>query len=575
MQSVELASSNRLATADALRELARLLEATGQPMFRVRAYERAARVVEQLPEDDLFARIEEGRLQELPFIGPSLASKIEQLWRTGSLAELDQLRQQVPSGFREMSRIEGLGPKRILQLHRELGIDTLDDLQRAIEQHEVQKLKGFSAQGEEKLGQALARVRDRQHHYLWLDATREASRLLPRVEAAGASEAQVAGEARRAQEELDVLTVVATADPPEPAAQALQQSLFGAVLQSPTRLLARGVDGLPVEVRFTSREGRAAAMVWETGPRQHVELLVARAASRGMSLTPEALLGADGTPIALASEPELYETLGLPYVPPELREDPYALREADGFEDLLQVEDLVGATHCHTTFSDGRHTVEEMARAADAMGFAYLTITDHSPSASYAGGVQTDALRRQWDEIDRVQELVDVVLLKGTESDILADGALDYPDPVLEQLDVVIASIHMRHRLDRRGMTERLVRAMAHPVFKIWGHGLGRLVGRREPIDCDVEQVLDTIAQSRAAIEINSDPHRLDLPPEWVRRARVRGIPFVVSSDAHSVGGLTVLPFGVGIARRAGVRKHEVLNTLPVERFRALVRPAP
>jgi DNA polymerase (family 10) len=575
MQSVQLASSNRLAVADALREFARLLDATGQPMFRVRAHERAARVVEQLPEDDLLARIEEGRLQDLPFIGPSLAYKIEQLWRSGTLPELEELRRKVPTGFRELSRIEGLGPKRILQLFQELGIDTLDDLQRAIDQHEVQKLKGFSAQGEEKLGVALARVREQKHRHLWVEATREASRLFPRIRSAGASEAQVAGEARRAQEELDVLTVVATADPPEPAAVALREVLFGAVMQSPTRLLARGADGLPLEVRFTSSEHQAAALIWETGPRQHVELLVARAASRGMSLTPDGLLGVDGTPIVLRSEPELYEVLGLPYVPPELREDPYALREADGFEDLLKVEDLVGAVHCHTTFSDGRHTVEEMARAADAMGFAYLTITDHSPSASYAGGLQMEALERQWAEIDRVQELVDVVLLKGTESDILADGALDYPDWVLEQLDVVIASIHMRHKLDRRAMTKRLVNAMAHPVFKIWGHALGRLVGRREPIDCDVEQVLDTIAQSRAAIEINSDPHRLDLPPEWVRRARVRGIPLVVSSDAHSVGGLSVLPFGVGIARRAGVRKDEVLNTLPAEEFRRRVRPAP
>ena len=216
-----------------------------------------------------------------------------------------------------------------------------------------------------------------------------------------------------------------------------------------------------------------------------------------------------------------------------------------------------------------------MARAADAMGLSYMTITDHSAAAQYANGLSPERLRRQWDEIARVQERVSVRLLRGTECDILEDGTLDCPPSVLEQLDVVIASIHRRHRLDRAGMTKRIVTAMRQPWFKIWGHGLGRYVLRRPPIECDLDAVLDAIAGSRAAIEVNGDPHRLDLEPRWLREARQRGIRFVASCDAHSTRSLHNLRFAVDMARRAGLTRTDVLNTLPVDAFRAEVRPAP
>jgi DNA polymerase (family 10) len=237
-------------------------------------------------------------------------------------------------------------------------------------------------------------------------------------------------------------------------------------------------------------------------------------------------------------------------------------------------DDLQGAVHCHTDASDGRHTLEQMARAAEAMGFRYLTITDHSPAAHYANGLSPERLRRQWDEIERVQERVSVKLLRGVECDILEDGTLDCEPSLLERLDIVVASIHQRHRMDRERMTRRIVSAMRQPWFKVWGHGLGRYVLRRPPVECDVEAVLDAIAGSRAAIEINGDPHRLDLEPRWLREARVRGIRFVASCDAHSTRGLRNLRFAVDMARRAGLARTDVLNTLPAEAFAAEVRPA-
>jgi DNA polymerase (family 10) len=268
--------------------------------------------------------------------------------------------------------------------------------------------------------------------------------------------------------------------------------------------------------------------------------------------------------------------LDLPYIPPELREDAGELEAAergDRFEDLVRIEDVRGLVHCHTTFSDGRNSVEEMARAADAMGIEYLTITDHSPSAYYAQGVTLDRLKQQWDEIARVQELVKVRLLRGTESDILADGGLDYPDEVLAMFDVVIASIHSRFQMDPDAMTKRIVQAMKQPLFKIWGHPLGRLVTKREPIQCRVEEILDAAAESKAAIEVNGDPHRLDLEARWIREARKRNLKFVISTDAHSVRNLQYLKFGVAMARRGGLRRGEVLNTLGASEFGKAVHP--
>jgi len=235
--------------------------------------------------------------------------------------------------------------------------------------------------------------------------------------------------------------------------------------------------------------------------------------------------------------------------------------------------DVKGMVHCHTTYSDGIHTLEAMVRGAEEMGMKYITITDHSPTASYAGGLNVDKLKRQWEEIDEVQEKVSIKILRGTESDIVADGRLDYPDAVLEKFDVIVASIHARYKMDSEKMTERITKAMRYPVFKIWGHGLGRLLQRRPPFECDVERILDVIAESQAAIEINGDPYRLDLEPRWVREARKRKIRFVISTDAHSVKAMNNVKYGVAMARRGWVRRKEVLNTLNASAFTKAVKP--
>jgi DNA polymerase (family 10) len=280
--------------------------------------------------------------------------------------------------------------------------------------------------------------------------------------------------------------------------------------------------------------------------------------------------------VSVKSESAIYKHLGMQYVPPELREDQgevEAALERTLPEDLIELEDIRGMVHCHTKYSDGKHSVAEMVQAAESMGMKYITITDHSPTAFYANGVKIDRLQRQWEEIDRVQEQTRVRILKGTESDITREGSLDYPDWILEQFDVIVASIHSRYKMNEDQMTARIVKAMREPVFKIWGHALGRLIEKRPPFDCRVEEILDVIAESRAAIEVNGDPYRLDMEPRWLREARKRKIKFVISVDAHSTGALNNLKFGVGIARRGWVRRVEVLNALGVKGFQKAVRP--
>jgi DNA polymerase (family 10) len=337
----------------------------------------------------------------------------------------------------------------------------------------------------------------------------------------------------------------------------------------------RQAGGLDARLRLVPPANFAAALVERTGSAAHFAKLVAVARRRGLALD-ENGLRQGRRKLRIAGEEQLYARLGLQFVPPELREDAGEIEAAARGklpQDLIQADDIQGAVHCHTDASDGRHTIEEMARAAEALGLRYLTITDHSQSATYANGLTVERLRRQADEIARVQKLVGIRILHGSEVDILKDGALDFSQKVLGSLDVVIASIHQRHKLDAQQMTERLVRAMENPLFKIWGHALGRYVLSRPPIECHVEEVLDAVARSRAAIEVNGDPNRLDLAPRWIRAARERGIPFVVSSDAHSTGDLRNVRWGVDMARRGWLRKDDVLNTRGPDEFSKAVRP--
>ena len=559
--------TDRLTIARALREMAGLLDASGQETFKARAYARGAEVLERL-DADLGELVARRRLTSLPGIGPALASMITELYETGRSQALEEQRRRVPAVAVELSRIPRLGLDKIAVLHAALGVKTIDDLEAACVAGRVRAVKGMGEKTERRLPEAIRRLRQPEAQRVLLpEALAIADAMRTHLDKAptGAS-AEAAGELRRWAESIGELSLIVGSERPADALKhALQAPLLAEVTSRDKESFeGRLASGLPVHVRVVARAAYAPALLKATGSAAHVEHLERLARERGVRLEGD-------------SEADIYAKLGLPFIPPELREGEAEIDAARSGAlpgDLVTAEDLKGLVHCHTVYSDGQHTVEQMARAADALGMEYMTITDHSPAAAYAGGLSVDRLKAQWEEIARVQERVSVRLLRGTESDILADGSLDYPDAILEQLDVVIASIHRRHRMDTSQMTERLVRAMRLPCFKIWGHGLGRMILSRAPVECRVEEVLDAAAAGRAAVEINGDPRRLDLAPRWLKVARERGLRFVVSTDAHSVGELGNVRYGVPMARRGWVRRDEVLNTRGAAEFVQAVAPA-
>jgi DNA polymerase (family X) len=586
---------DKFGIARALREIGMLLELEGENPFKIRAYENGARALEALA-GDVGPVVASGRLTEVPGIGEALAKKIADIHATGTTQLLDRLRASHPPGTLELLQVPELGPKKAAALQAALGIGGLADLEKACLDGRVRGVKGFGEKTEQRILEGIQRLRARaaDRRFLLADALAAAEALLAHLRASPAAErVEVAGSTRRFRETVGDLDLVAASRDPSAVADSFATfpQVAEVLARGDTKTTVRLASGLQVDLRVVPPEDFATLLHHLTGSKAHHVKLRGIARDAGYTLhewglyrlpprtpppPPDAIPADPSAKVAIASEQDLYAALGLGYVPPELREDTgeiEAARNRELPEDLVTFADVRGLVHCHTTWSDGRASLEEMARAADALGVEYMTITDHSRTAGYAGGLDEDRMKLQWDEIARVQEKVKVRLLRGTESDILEDGALDYPDRVLEQLEVVVASVHSRHKMDEDQMTRRLVRCMSLPVFKIWGHALGRLLLDRDPFACRVEEVLDALAASRGAVEVNGDPKRLELEPRWLRAATARGIPVVLSVDAHSTGNLGYLRYSVGQARRGWVRRSQVLNTLPVERFREAVRP--
>ena len=561
--------SDKFAVARRLRELSALLFLRKGASFHARAYRKGADALEALSEAMFASLLSEGRLPEVPGIGPSIARQITELSVTGRSAMLTDLRDEFPAAIVELAGLPSLSLVKARTLRETLDVQSIDDLERACLDERVRTVTGFGAKTERKILDAIAHYRAHAHRILLVDARALADRLVEHLDASKrATRVVVAGDVRRWVETTDEIRVVVESADAEGLLDDFAAFPLLARIERRSAACAVGrlSNGVRVRVDVATVEHFAFALVEHTGSEAHVSVLRHWAAARAVDL--------EGA--TFASEADVYARVGCVDVPPELREGNGELLEAARRPlpfALIEMADIRGMVHCHTTYSDGRDTIEAMALRADALGMEYLTITDHSPTAHYAGGVTRDRLKQQWEEIALVQERVRVRLLRGTESDILGDGNLDYPDDVLEQFDVIIASVHSRMKMDEAEMTRRLVRAMALPMFKIWGHPLGRLLQRRKPFGCDVEAILDVIARSNAAIEINGDPHRLDMEPRWIRAARSRGLPFVVSTDAHSTLGMDSLVYGVAMARRGGLVKGDVLNTRSATEFRLAVRP--
>ena len=557
------------AVAAMLRELAVYYELDGD-RHRAFAYDRAAKSVEQAK--GLHRLIDEGRLEELPGVGASIARVIAELARRSNVQVLERLRTKWPAVVIELAQLPKLGVTKARKLYEALRPADLDAVAALCRDGKVSELPGFGKLSEQRLIEAIEARRMTGTRVLLLDAEGSAQSIAHYFRTAPeAVTVEVCGPVRRWCEVIDHLAYAVATNAPEAIVERLASfglvtSVDRARASEREPVVAYLAGGLRAELYLAAPAKLGWAQIRATGSAEHVALLEARAAERGMSL--DILEAAD--------EPHVYTALGLPFIPPELRDGTDEVRLAlagDRFDDLVTLGDLTTATHCHTTYSDGKNTVAEMVRGAAELGFDAITITDHSAAASYASGLTLDGLRAQHAEIAAL-EAPEARVFRGTEADILADGAIDVPTDIIGDLDVIIASIHQRFQLDEDGMTNRLVTAMRQPFFKIWGHALGRLVLRRDPIKVRIEDVLDAAAESKqCAIEINGDPHRLDLDPINARKAAARGLSFVLSSDAHSVRGLSMVQYAVAMARRARIRRSQVLNALPPDELAEVIRP--
>lgn len=566
--------------AKVLRDISLLLQLKGENAFKSRAYDVGADRIAGLTED-LGALVREGRLQDLPGIGQALAEKITELVTTGKLGYFENLKAEYPAGLLELLQVPDLGPRKVAQLWKELKVASLQDLERACREGRVRELKGFGPKSEAKILEGLALyLRAHGQRKLLGDVLPVAERLLAQVKAVpGVVRASLGGSVRRRAETVADVDIIASAPEAGPVLDALAHAPgVAAVLgKGESKCSVRMTEGdLQVDLRVLPDEDFATALHHFTGSKAHHIRLRGMGQDKGLKISEWGVHRDDGTKLTVRDEAELYRLLGMQYVPPELREDAGEVEAAlEGRlpEDLVTMEDVQGGVHAHSTWSDGRNTLEEMARAAQALGLRYLTVTEHSQAAIYAGGLKVDDLQRQWEEIDRINEsLPGFRLLKGIEVDILESGALDYPDSVLERLEVVIASIHVRHGMNEEQMTQRVLTALDNPCLQILGHLTGRLIGEREPYPLKMEAILDKAGERGVAVEVNGKPQRLDIKADYIRMALQRGVRLVVSADAHRASDLHNLTYAVATARRGWARKRDVLNTLTADGFTKALR---
>ncbi|RZF24520.1 DNA polymerase/3'-5' exonuclease PolX [Paraburkholderia sp. UYCP14C] len=562
----------------AFEEIADLLELQGETNpFRIRAYRRAARNMSGLGRDlaTMIARNED--LHAVGGIGADLAAKLREIAATGTCALLDELRHKVPAGLPEMLTLPGVGPGRARMLHETLHIDSLDALREAASAGKLHAVPGFGERLESRILEAIDARRSKSHRFLLTDARQNLEPLLGWLNAIPETvEAVCAGSYRRRRETVGDLDILVTSSN---AAAVMRRFVLYDDIET---VLARGTTrasvvlrgGLQVDLRVVAPERLGAALVYFTGSRAHNIAIRRIAQAQGMKLNEYGVYRGERR-VAGATEESVYRSIGLAWVPPELREDRGEVEAArtGRLPELVKLGDLRGDLHAHTNASDGRDSLRDMALGARARGLRYLAITDHSRRLGIAHGLDAQRLARQIDEIDRLNaELDRIVLLKGVEVDILEDGRLDLPDDLLSRLDIVVASVHSHFGLARAKQTARILRVLDHPYVSILGHPTGRLLLEREPMALDLERIIARAAERGCCLELNSQPQRLDLDDVACRAAKQAGVLVSIASDAHSRGALGNLEWGVAQARRAGLSKVDVLNTRPIAQLWPLLR---
>lgn len=576
MSEAEASVVDTAVVCEALEEIGKLLILLGENPFKTRAYENGSRTLSQQSRTvrDL---VESGELGDLKGFGDALVQKVTTLVQTGSMPYLEELRAKVPDGLSEVLRVPGLGPKKVRKLWQELGVESLAELEYACRENRLVLLKGFGAKSQSKALEGIRFLKASRGRSLLADvldvgeALAAATRQTP-----GVTRAELAGSLRRRSPVIkDVDVVVATEDP-EAVSQRLAElaGVQEVVMRGPARTSVVWEGGLQVDWRIVEPATFASALLHFTGSKDHNVLLRQRAKDRGWKLSEYGLEGA-GAPTDLPEEADVYAALDLAFIPPEMREGLGEVDTADAGEitGLVERAQVRGALHMHTTRSDGAASLRQMAEAARDLGYEYLGVTDHSKTAVYASGLHIEELEEQAAEIAALnEEDLGIRVLHGIESDILPDGSLDYPDEVLAKLDFVIGSVHSSFQQPEAEMTARVLKAMDNPYLDIVGHPTGRILLGRKGFALDMEAVIEKAAATGVILELNASPSRLDVDYRLLPRIREAGVKVAIDPDAHSVGGLADVTWGVHAARKGGCRADDVVNTLPLDDFLGALR---
>jgi len=565
--------------AGILYEMAELLELHAENRFKIIAYSKAARAIESLKED-IEQLCKEGRLQSLPGVGKAISEKVEEYLRTGQIQAHQDLLKKTPAGLAELLKISGLGPKTIFMLHEKLNITNLDELEKAAREHRIRRLPRMGPKSEKNILKSIERYRKRSTRILYSTAEPVVSEVLAylrRME--GLEHITAAGSYRRGKETVGDIDILATATRPEEIVAAfVRMPIVEEVLsRGPTKASVIVQETIQVDLRIVEHRSYGTVLQYFTGSKEHNVLLRQLALDRGYSLSEYSLKRlSDGQDLFFDREEDVYAHLGLQYIPPEMREDRGEIEAArqGRLPELVSLMDIRGDLHVHSDWSDGRASIIEMARAAQALGYEYLALCDHSPSVGIAGGLAPEKLEEKIEAIAAVNEVLEgVTVLVGTEVDIKADGKLDYPNDLLARCDVVVASVHMGQQQKEREITGRLVSAIENEFVDIIGHPTGRIINQRDPYEVDMKVILEAAARTGTAMEINAYPTRLDLNDVFSRMAKDMGVKMSINSDAHEPEQLKVMKFGINVARRGWLEKKDVLNALSLQDLlRALKR---
>ncbi len=570
--------------AEKLREVFNLMQLAGENRFRAIAFDRAAQTIEGLNED-ILTHIDNDTLTDIKGIGKSIAEDIKAFHKTGTMPVLESLKEKVPAGLIEWLNISGLGPKNIAKIHQELGITEIKELKEACQSGAVAQLPGLGQKSAEKILKSIE----------YLETFGERARLDQALENAepifefvktlnGVQKCEIAGSLRRFRETIGDIDIIAAAE------EQHRDNIFNAFTshelvveilgRGDTKSSVRTGNGRQVDLRIVKPAEYPAALMYFTGSKEHNIVMRQRARERGMALNEYGLFMLKeketdfDQPVETSSEEEIYQKLGLNFVLPEHREDrgEFEFYAENKTMELVSTSDIRGVIHAHSTWSDGKYSIRQMAEACIERGYEYLGISDHSRTAAYAGGLTIDDVKQQWDEIDDLNERIkssgkDFRILKGTESDILGDGSLDYPDVILEGFDFVIASVHSGLEMPREKMMERFRRAIENPYTTMIGHPAGRLLLRRDGSNIDLNQIIAWAAERGVAIEVNASPWRLDLDWRYGNIAKETGLLTSINPDAHSIEGIDDIRYGVMVARKAMFEPARVLNTKSVIEF--------